>query len=54
MGTRPFRGEAAADVPAPREECFAVFATVDRFPDRCSDVLRRVQVLDRDAGGSAE
>lgn len=36
---------------APPEECFAVLAAVDRYPEWCPDVVRDVQVLDRDGRG---
>ena len=36
---------------APLEECFALLAAVDRYPDWCPDVVRQVEVLDRDAAG---
>ena len=51
MRTRSFHGEAAANAAAPLEECFALLAAVDRYPDWCPDVVREVQVLDRGAGG---
>ena len=33
------------------EECFALLAAVDRYPEWCADVVRRVEVLERGAGG---
>ena len=51
MRTRPFHGEAAADVAAPLEECFALLAAVDRYPEWCPDVVRYVEVLERGAEG---
>ena len=51
MPPRPFHGEAAADVAAPLEECFALLAAVDRYPQWCPDVVRYVEVLERGAGG---
>jgi uncharacterized iron-regulated membrane protein len=40
-----------ADVPAPLEDCFALLAAVDRYADWGPDVIRHVDVLDRDVGG---
>jgi hypothetical protein len=51
LRTRTFHGEAAADVTAALEDCFALLAAVDRYPEWCPDVVRYVQVLERDAGG---
>jgi hypothetical protein len=51
LDPRRFHGEAAADVAAPLDECFALLAAVDRYPDWCPDVIRSVQVLQRDAEG---
>jgi ribosome-associated toxin RatA of RatAB toxin-antitoxin module len=50
-GTREFRGEAAEVVTASVEDCFAVLAAVDRYPEWCPDVVREVDVLDRGADG---
>ena len=36
---------------APVEDCFALLAAVDRYPDWCLDVVRRVDVLDCYADG---
>jgi len=38
-------------VGAPLEECLALVAAVDRYPEWCPDVVRYVEVLERDAGG---
>jgi ribosome-associated toxin RatA of RatAB toxin-antitoxin module len=38
-------------VVAPLEACFALLAAVDRYPQWCPDVVRYVEVLERDAGG---
>ena len=51
MRTRPFHGEAAAEVDAPIEECFTLLAAVDRYPEWCPDVVRYVEVLERGARG---
>jgi ribosome-associated toxin RatA of RatAB toxin-antitoxin module len=48
---RDFHGEAAAVVAAPLQDCFALAAAVDGYPDWCPDVVRDVEVLNRDAGG---
>jgi ribosome-associated toxin RatA of RatAB toxin-antitoxin module len=50
---RQFHGEAAQVVAAPLEDCFALLAAVDRYPDWCPDIVRDVDVLDRDADGRA-
>lgn len=54
MRTREFHGEAAAEVGAPLEKCFALLAAVDRYPEWCPDVVRSVQVLERGAGGQPQ
>jgi ribosome-associated toxin RatA of RatAB toxin-antitoxin module len=54
LSARQFHGEATADVAAPPAECFALLAAVDRYPDWCPDVVRYVQVLDRDAAGQPQ
>lgn len=48
---REFHGAAAEIVAAPLDECLALVAAVDRYPDWCSDIVRDVDVLDRDARG---
>jgi hypothetical protein len=48
---REFHGEAAEVVAAPEEDCFALLAAVDRYPDWCPDVVGDVDVLDRGADG---
>ena len=48
---REFHGEAAEVVAAPVEECFALVAAVDGYPDWCPDIVRDVVVLDRGADG---
>ena len=50
-GTREFHGEAAEVVTTSVEDCFALLAAVDRYPDWCPDVVREVDVLDRAADG---
>jgi ribosome-associated toxin RatA of RatAB toxin-antitoxin module len=54
LRTRQFHGDAAADVAAPLEKCFALLAAVDRYPDWCPDVIRDVHVLGRDAAGQPQ
>ena len=48
---RKFHGKAAEVVAASQEDCFALLAAVDSYPDWCPDVVRDVEVLDHDAGG---
>lgn len=48
---REFYGQAAEVVAAPQEDCFALVAAIDRYPDWCPDIVRKVDVLDRAAGG---
>ncbi len=36
---------------APLEECFALVAAVDRYPDWYPDIVRSVEVLERGGGG---
>ena len=48
---REFHGEAAELVAAPVEDCLALLAAVDHYPEWCPDIVRGVDVLDRDAGG---
>ena len=48
-GTREFHGEAAEVVTAPQEDCLVLIAAFDRYPDRCTDIVREVEVLDRAA-----
>jgi hypothetical protein len=44
-------GTASADVAAPAEECLALFAAVERYPAWYPDVVKSVDVLERDASG---
>jgi Polyketide cyclase / dehydrase and lipid transport len=46
-------GSSAADVSASTEECMKVLAAVERYPDWYPEVVRRVEVLERDAYGQA-
>jgi ribosome-associated toxin RatA of RatAB toxin-antitoxin module len=46
-------GSAASDVAAPAERCMALLADVERYPEWYPDVVRRVEVLDRDPSGQA-
>ena len=48
---RQFYGEAAEVVAAPVEDCFALLAAVDRYPDWCPDIVGDVDVLDRGPEG---
>ena len=36
---------------APLEDCFALLAAVDRYPDWCPDIVQDVDVLDRGPEG---
>lgn len=36
---------------APQEDCFALLAAVDRYPEWCPDIVRHVDVLERGADG---
>jgi ribosome-associated toxin RatA of RatAB toxin-antitoxin module len=49
--TRDFHGEAAGVAAAPLEDCFSLLASVDRYPDWCSEVVTAVEVLERGADG---
>jgi ribosome-associated toxin RatA of RatAB toxin-antitoxin module len=49
--TREFHGGAAGVAAAPQEDCLALVAAVDRYPDWCAEVIREVEVLDRRADG---
>src|SRR5690349_21377834 len=46
-------GSAASDVTTTRERCLAVLADVERYPEWYPEVVQRVDVLERDAGGQA-
>jgi hypothetical protein len=48
---REFHGEAAEVVAAPLEDCLALLAAIDGYPDWCPDIVRDVDVLDRGADG---
>lgn len=48
---KELRGTATALVPAPLERCLALVEAVDRYPDWYPDVVRSVEVLERDIGG---
>src|SRR5436305_550665 len=50
---KELRGSATATVRATPEECIAVIAAVDRYPTWYPDVIREVEVLERDAQGVA-
>ncbi|HUO72970.1 MAG TPA: SRPBCC family protein [Solirubrobacteraceae bacterium] len=45
------RGAATRVVPTPVEECFALLAAVDRYPDWYPEAVRDVDVLERDPAG---
>lgn len=46
---KELRGTATALVPAPLAECLALVQAVDEYPDWHPDVVRTVEVLERDA-----
>ena len=48
---KELRGTATALVPAPLAQCLALVRAVDQYPAWYPDVVRTVDVLDRDAGG---
>lgn len=48
---KELRGTATALVPAPMAQCLALVAAVDEYPAWYPDVVRAVEVLERDAGG---
>ena len=48
---KDLQGTAATAVSATPEECIAVLAAVDRYPAWYPDVIREVEVLERDGTG---
>ena len=50
---KDLRGSATAAVRATPEQCIAVVAAVDRYPVWYPDVIREVEVVERDAQGMA-
>jgi ribosome-associated toxin RatA of RatAB toxin-antitoxin module len=48
------RGTATDLVAAPLAECFALIQAVDRYPSWHPDVVREVEVLERDAEGQPQ
>lgn len=50
---KELRGNATALVSAPLDRCLALVEAVDRYPEWYPDVVRSVEVLERDAGGLA-
>ncbi|HEY3727429.1 MAG TPA: SRPBCC family protein [Solirubrobacteraceae bacterium] len=48
---KELRGTATALVPAPMEQCLALVQAVDEYPAWYPDVVRSVEVLERDASG---
>ncbi|HLY51002.1 MAG TPA: SRPBCC family protein [Solirubrobacteraceae bacterium] len=48
---RDLRGSAATDVAAPPEKCVALLAAVDGYPTWYPEVIREVDVLERDSEG---
>jgi hypothetical protein len=50
---KELRGSATTTVNVPPEECISVLAAVDRYPIWYPDVIRDVEVLERDKAGVA-
>lgn len=50
---RDFHGQATEVAAASQEQCFALLAAVDRYPEWCPDVVKAVQVLERGPDGQA-
>ena len=48
---KDLHGTASTEVSATPEECIAVLAAVDRYPAWYPDVIREVEVLERDGAG---
>lgn len=48
---KQLRGSATELVPAPVDRCLALLEAVDRYPDWHPDVVRSVDVIERDIGG---
>jgi hypothetical protein len=48
---KQLHGTAHADVARPIEECFAVLVAIDCYPLWCSELVRRVHVLERGDDG---
>jgi ribosome-associated toxin RatA of RatAB toxin-antitoxin module len=48
---KELRGAAATVVPAPLAQCLALVEAVDEYPVWYPEVVRAVEVLERDAGG---
>jgi ribosome-associated toxin RatA of RatAB toxin-antitoxin module len=51
---KELRGSATAPVKATPEQCIAMIAAVDRYPTWYPDVIREVEVLERDDQGVAK
>lgn len=49
---KELRGTASGVVAAPVEDCVRFFLAVDRYPNWHPDVVRRVEVLEREAEGT--
>jgi hypothetical protein len=48
---REFQGEAARVVRSSVEDCFALLAAVDTYPDWCPDIVGDVDMLERGSDG---
>ena len=48
---KELQGHSTAVVAAPMSDCLALLEAVDRYPEWHPDVVREVEVLERDSGG---
>ncbi len=48
---KQLEGTAAAEVAAPATQCVALFEAVERYPQWYPEVVRHVEVTEREAGG---
>jgi Polyketide cyclase / dehydrase and lipid transport len=48
---KELKGSASGTTPASREACIALLADAERYPDWYPDVVKTVEVLERDASG---
>ncbi|MBV9005239.1 MAG: hypothetical protein JO181_11320, partial [Solirubrobacterales bacterium] len=48
---KELHGTASAVVPAAQDRCMELLEAVDRYPEWHPDVVKSVEVLERDAGG---
>ena len=50
---KELKGRASGTTPASREACVALLAAVDRYPDWYPEVVKSVDVLERDGSGQS-